>query len=194
MYGERIMRVNLRKGEEMTMKIRRAVLEDARSIAVVHVATWRRTYQNILPRETLRSLTYDSREALWIKNIQLPENHVWVIENDGGTVVGFADTSMREKLGSQHTYNLTSLYILPSYQGRGWGKALVREIFEFYKEKQAELIYVGVLKDNPAVKFYEHLGAEKVKKMSINFSGQLIDELIYRWTSVDDVLDRIMMK
>lgn len=172
------------------MKIRRAVLSDARSIAIVHVAAWRRTYQRILPTETLRAMSYDSREVLWIKNIQRADNHVWVIENADGTVIGFADTSRREKLAHQNTYNLTSIYLLPSYQGRGWGKKLIQQLFEFYKEQHAELVYVGVLKGNPAVRFYEYLGAEKVKTVSIDFSGKLIDEIIYRWTSIDEVLEK----
>lgn len=187
---ERILVVNFERSE-LVMLIRKAVLNDARSIAVVHVATWRRTYQRILPKETLRSLTYDNREALWAENINRSDNEVWVIENDGGTVVGYAATSKREKLAHLNTYNLTSIYILPSYQGRGWGKMLMRKMFNFYKEQQAELIYVGVLKDNPACAFYEYLGAEKVKTVSIDFSGKLIDEVIYRWNAVDEVLAKV---
>lgn len=126
-----------------------------------------------------------------MKNIERLDNYVWVIENNEGEIVGFADTSRSEKMAHQYTYNLTSLYILPSYQGRGWGSALVQEIFEFYKERQAETVHVGVLKDNPAKQFYTYLGAEKVKTMSIDFAGELIDEVILKWDSLDGVLEKL---
>lgn len=173
------------------MKIRKAIVSDARGIAIVHVNTWKVTYKDILPQKMLQNLTYSNREAVWVKNIERQNNHVWVIENDIGEIVGFADTSKREKMAHQHTYNLTSIYLLPSYQGRGWGSKLLRELFEFYKKQQVESVYVGVLKDNPAKKFYTYLGAEKVKTMSIDFAGELIDEVILKWDSLDEVLEKV---
>ncbi|MBQ0138875.1 MAG: GNAT family N-acetyltransferase [Kurthia sp.] len=173
------------------MKIREAVLADARNIAYVHVITWQKTYHHILPKEMLSKLTYRNRENIWKKNILRTNNHVWVIENNEGQIIGFADTSKREKMAHKNTYNLTSIYILPNYHGRGWGKKLLHEIFKFYKEQQVEEVYVGVLKGNPAVHFYEHLGATKVKTVSIDFAGELIDEVIYRWDDVETVLKKV---
>lgn len=40
------------------MKIRKAVLTDAKGIAKVHVDSWRTTYKNIIPDEFLKKFTY----------------------------------------------------------------------------------------------------------------------------------------
>lgn len=173
------------------MRIRKAVVTDAREIATVHVITWQKTYHHILSREVLSKLTYSNREIAWKENIARSNNHVWVIENNEGHIVGFADTSKREETTDKHTYNLTTIYLLPAYQGKGWGKRLLHEIFTFYNEQQVEEVYVVVLKNNPATHFYEQLGAKNIETVAIDFVGQFVDEVIYRWDNLADVMDRL---
>ena len=49
----------------MNYKIRKAVNEDAKQIAVVHVDSWRTTYTGIVADAYLESLTYESKEKMW---------------------------------------------------------------------------------------------------------------------------------
>ncbi|EIJ79685.1 hypothetical protein [Bacillus methanolicus] len=66
------------------MKIRKAVLSDAKGIAKVHVDSWKTTYENIIPDEYLNQLTYEIREQLW--NNIIPNGNVFVAENQEGKI------------------------------------------------------------------------------------------------------------
>jgi len=45
--------------------IRPALVYDARSIAEVHVESWKTTYTGIFPDTLLESLSFDDRESSW---------------------------------------------------------------------------------------------------------------------------------
>lgn len=45
--------------------IRNAVVDDADTIAKVHVDTWRSAYQSLVPSEVLDSLSYEQRSEYW---------------------------------------------------------------------------------------------------------------------------------
>ena len=45
--------------------IRRATIDDAEALALVHEATWRETYVGLLSEQMLDALTADARTAAW---------------------------------------------------------------------------------------------------------------------------------
>lgn len=51
------------------MKIREAIVSDAKGIAKVHVDSWRTTYKGIIPDDFLNNLSYEQRTKLWEENI-----------------------------------------------------------------------------------------------------------------------------
>lgn len=163
------------------MIIRQANLHDASAIARVHVDSWRTTYKNLLPAAFLDKLSYDQREKIWIKNIQQNDLYMWVVENDTGEIVGFATTNTRESNSVPNATDLTSLYLLESYQGLGLGRRLMDTLFAHYKQHGYSHVFVEVLKDNPTKHFYEAFGAEHVKDVPITIGGTTILESIYVW-------------
>jgi hypothetical protein len=66
------------------MRIRKAVLTDAKGISKVHVDSWKTTYANIIPDEYLNNLAYEGREQVWKGNIQ--NSDVFVAENEEGKI------------------------------------------------------------------------------------------------------------
>jgi hypothetical protein len=58
--------------------IREATLEDARTIAEVHVKSWRAAYKQLLPQEFLQSLSVDRREQQWQTSI-VNREHVLLV-------------------------------------------------------------------------------------------------------------------
>lgn len=170
------------------MKIRKAVLEDAEGIAKVHVDSWRTTYKEIIPSSYLNDLSYVQRTELWKSNISKEENYVVVAEEETGQIIGFADSWRRENNTTENSGDLTSIYLLEEYQGKGVGKMLLKELFNHYKEKGYEKIFVEVLEDNKTRYFYEHYGAKLVDTAQIKINGEILNELIYEWDDVDEVI------
>lgn len=173
------------------MKIRKAVLEDAEGIAKVHVDSWRATYKEIIPSSYLNDLSYVQRTELWRSNILKAENYVVVAEEETGQIIGFADSWKRENNTAENSGDLTSIYLLEEYQGKGVGKMLLKELFNHFKEKGYEKIFVEVLEENKTRYFYEYYGAKLIDTSQIKIGGEILNELIYEWEDVDAVIGKL---
>jgi len=54
---------------------------------------------------------------------------------------------------------VSSLYVLPEYQGFGLGKKLLNEVYRIAAEKQFSKVWLGVMKQNvKALEWYQNLG------------------------------------
>ncbi|MED3996062.1 GNAT family N-acetyltransferase [Peribacillus frigoritolerans] len=169
------------------MRIRKAVLTDAKGIAKVHVDSWKTTYANIIPDEYLNNLAYEGREQLWKGNI--PNSDVFVAENEEGKIVGFSSGG-KERSGKypDYTGELYAIYILKEYQGNGLGKLLVKPIIEELQQKKIFSMTVLVLEDNSSRLFYETLGGKKIDTIEVNISGKKLNELVYGWDNIRTLL------
>lgn len=171
------------------MKIRDARHADAAGIAKVHVDCWRTTYKNIMPSDFLAKLSYEQRTELWIKNISRDGNHVFVVEDDQGEIIGFADGGKREDNVIENSGDLTSIYILEVFQGMGIGKKLLQKLFATFEKLQYSTIFVEVLEDNKSKYFYKAVGAELLKTEKIKIAGVELNLLIYQWKDFKTVLE-----
>ena len=169
------------------MRIRKAVLTDAKGIAKVHVDSWKTTYANIIPDEYLNNLVYEGREQLWKGNI--PNSDVFVAENEEGRIVGFSSGG-KERSGKypDYTGELYAIYILKAYQGNGLGKLLIKPIIEELQQKKFFSMVVLVLEDNSSRLFYETLGGKKIDTIEVNISGKKLNELVYGWDNIRTLL------
>ncbi|WP_280771609.1 GNAT family N-acetyltransferase [Salipaludibacillus daqingensis] len=168
------------------MKVRRANLSDAKGIAKVHVDSWRTTYKNIIPDEFLNNLSYERREKLWMKNI--PEGNVFVAENNDGDLVGFSSGG-KERNGKYEGYEgeLSSIYILKEFQGRGIGKLLAKEVVQDLKSLGINTMLVLVLEDNKSRLFYDSLGGKVIDIVDVEIAGKRLNELVYGWDNINDL-------
>lgn len=166
------------------MKIRKAVLADAKGIARVHVDSWIATYRNIVPDIYLDQLSYDAREQLWNGNLKADNN--FVAENDEGEIIGFADGG-KERTGKYAALQgeLYSIYILPKYQGKGIGRSLVKRVVEHLKENGYHSMLIWVLEENHSRGFYEKMGGKEVDRKTLTISGKELTEIAYGWEDVD---------
>jgi len=173
------------------MKIRRATHKDAEGIAKVHVDSWRTTYKGIIPDEFLKNLSYEKRTELWIGNISKSDNYLLVAETSEGEIIGFADIWKRETNTVPDATDLTSIYLLEEYQGKGVGKALLKNLFLQIKEQGYQKVFVEVLEDNKTCSFYEYYGAKLYDTVQIKIGGKILNERIYVWDNVDEVLTKL---
>lgn len=173
------------------MQIRTANLDDAQGIAKVHVDSWKTTYKGIIPNDFLNNLSYEQRTELWEKNIARADNYVVIAENNEGQIIGFADAWKREDNVTENSGDLTSIYLLEKYQGNGIGKKLFKELFNHFKQMGYEKVFVEVLEENKTRFFYEYYGAKLVKTVQIKIGGKILQELIYEWNNVNEVMKKI---
>lgn len=166
-----------------SMKIRKAVLADAKGIAKVHVDSWKTTYANIIPERYLNNVTYEKREQLWINNI--PNGGVYVAETKEKDIVGFSSGGeKRTDKYPGYTGELYAIYILKEHQRDGVGKLLVRPIIEELKQKNMSTMIVKVLEDNSSLLFYEALGGKKIDTVEEQFSGKTLNKRVYGWDDI----------
>ena len=165
------------------VKIRKAVLSDAKGIAKVHVDSWKSTYANIVPDEYLNNLSYESREEIWTNAI--PFGGVYIAESNEGVLVGFSKGG-KERSGKYNGYDgeLYAIYILKEYQGKGIGTALVKTVLDDIKGMGINSMLVLVLEDNISRQFYESLGARKIDKVEVEIGGKTLSELVYGWEDI----------
>lgn len=173
------------------MHIRKATLQDAEAIARVHVDSWKTTYKGIIPDDFLNNLSYTQRTDLWTQAIAQQDHFVMVAETSEGEIVGFADGWKRETNTIPHSGDLTSIYILESYQGKGMGKQLLQSLFKLFKQLGWQKVFVEVLEDNKTCDWYEYYGATFCKTVTIQIGGVLLNERIYEWNNIDDVLAKL---
>lgn len=166
------------------MKIRKAVLADAKGIAKVHVDSWRSTYKKIIPEDVLQRMSYSEREARWIQLI--PKHLVFVAENREGKIIGFASGG-KERSGNYPEFDgeLYAIYLLKQFQGQGVGKALVQQITESLKEMGSRSMLVLVLAENQSRYFYESLGAKLIGTEQETIAGMKFTELVYGWERIE---------
>ncbi len=165
------------------MKIRKAMLADAKGIAKVHVDSWRTTYSGIVPDEFLQQLSYESRENMWKRGI--PNGHIFVAENEKGEIFGFA-CGGKERSGNYEYYQgeLYAIYILKEYQGQGLGKKLIVPVVKQLLDKNINTMLVLVLEENKSCLFYEALGARKLDKVEDEIGGKTLIEAVYGWDNL----------
>jgi len=167
--------------------VRAAAIDDAASVAQVHVATWRTAYRGLLPDDFLASLTESQYTERWRRAIADPLSRVYVVEDDSG-VVGFASAG-RERAGEKgYGGELYAIYVLDRAQRIGHGRELVGAVVGGLREMGFRDMIVWVLRDNaPARGFYERLGGVYVRAQPITIGPALLQEVSYGWRSLDDV-------
>lgn len=170
------------------MRIREAKVSDARGIAKVHVDCWKTTYKGIVSNVYLERMSYEKRTEAWTQNIERTDNYVLVAESKEGKIIGFADGSKRESNQVKNSVDLTSIYILEEYQGRGVGKKLVEKLFAHFNELGYEKVFVEVLEDNKSRSFYEKMGARYSHTTTTVIQGEELNLSIYEWDNINSVL------
>ena len=144
--------------------IRPATPDDAETIAQIHVASWRESYAELMPAETLAGLDVAERAKVWrgIVAAGPASDATFVLEFVGEAPLGFASCGAQRSdrlavLG--YPAEFEAIYILRRGQGRGGGRALMRVMARHLLGQGWEAASVWVFRDNPAARrFYEALG------------------------------------
>ena len=163
--------------------VRAATPRDARSVARVHVDTWRAAYAGIVPQAVLDGLSVERREAFWRAATEQPGDHrLWVIESDG-IVVGFASTGpARDDDLPAGAGELLAIYLVPAHWGRGLGARLFGRAIADLGERDIDPVVLWVLAANErGRRFYESMGCQPDgARRPIDFDGTAVEEIRFR--------------
>jgi ribosomal protein S18 acetylase RimI-like enzyme len=162
--------------------IRRAVVEDARAIAEVHIESYRSTYKGIFPDALLNGLSVDNRENAWRDRLAAVEPPLTLVARVADErIVGFLSGG-RERTGKlTRDGEIYAIYLLHEAQRRGVGTQLVRRFVHELKAQGFSSMAVWVLALNPSRKFYEALGGQAIAEQTIERGGQPFTEVAYGW-------------
>lgn len=164
--------------------VRLARCEDAPGIAHVHVASWRTTYQGMMPDSVLAALSVERREEMWRRRlcVPAPDGGMFVAER-AGVIVGFASLGPSDEEFPGYDAELQTVYLLQSEQGRGTGHRLFQSAVNVLRERGAPSFMLMVLRDNHrARRFYEAHGGQLIGDKPTERGGETIIEVAYGWS------------
>ncbi|AXH10357.1 hypothetical protein CP960_11425 [Malaciobacter halophilus] len=135
------------------MTITTAKLDDAKNIAKIITKTWETAFEDIVSsKDSKKDETFLT--TIMKNNISKNLEKIFILK-DKNRVVGFISGVETKCLS---TYEIKGLYILPKYQGLGYGKVLLDTIIEYAKQFSYKKIYLQTLKGAKNNIFYERYG------------------------------------
>ncbi len=170
--------------------VRTATLEDAPSIARVHVDSWRTTYAGVMPNDYLASLSYEERERMWLDALtkHAATNFAYVAEDAAGKVVGFASAGPESNGDPDYRAELFVIYLLHEHQRKGIGRKLISAVAARLLEEGFESMLLWVLDGNPACEFYEALGGQRLREKPYRAGGVTLVEVAYGWRDISGLI------
>lgn len=171
----------------MHFTIRQARTEDAGSIALVQVETWKTTYAGIVPDAYLSSLSVESRTENWKEQFQAGTTLLFVAEDATG-VFGFASGGKLREPIDGYDAELYAIYLLKEKQQQTAGKLLLRKLAEALRARGFHSLIAWVLEKNPSVGFYLRVGGSAVAEKQIEIGGVPLRELAFGWADLDELI------
>jgi ribosomal protein S18 acetylase RimI-like enzyme len=176
--------------------IRTARLSDAYAIAAVHVSVSRKTYANLLPPETLDQFSVECRTRQWYETINQPDHNetaVFVAEDaEDRAILGFGCCSLQRSemlLAKGFVGEFQSIYVLPSAQGCGIGRALMAAMARHLSQLAISGAACWVLRENDrARRFYEVLEGHIVSEQTLGPRTGGLVEVAYGWLPLNLLL------
>lgn len=143
------------------INITKATGEDIMCIHDMAQVVFRHTYREILSPEQMEYMMEWMYSPANLQK-QLDEGHVYYIAYRDGKACGYVSVQPEGIADDRRLlFHLHKIYVLPSEQGHGLGRALfdraVAHVREAAEGREAR-IELNVNRNNPSIGFYHHLG------------------------------------
>lgn len=137
-------------------QIRQATTADALAIQTVAKPIWFHTYLQLLTEDHV-SYMFNERYAVTEIARQMEQGEqTYLLLFEGDDLLAFSSYGPREE--DPLVYKLHKLYCLPATQGKGYGKALINEVFKQVAALGINSLELNVHRQNKARNFYEKMG------------------------------------
>jgi GNAT superfamily N-acetyltransferase len=175
----------------MSLTIRKATLEDVKSLATIHVVGWQGAYGGIMDQAYIDSQTIEKRTADWSQWIRDNTVERWLAFEDEKPVGLIAYGPLRtappgtSSIRPLYTAEIYALYILPKAWRKGVGSALLNASVQNLLEQKHTSMCLWVLdKNKRACAFYEKMGGQRVGKKMVEFGPSTLKEVCYGWRDI----------
>lgn len=150
--------------------------DDRDAISKIYEESWKFAYKGLIPQEYLDSIP----EGNWAKAVDTPEWNT-LLMLDGEQIVGTTSYCYSRFEDWKDYGEIISIYFLPAYMGKGYGRALLQEAVDRLAEMGCTDILLWVLAENERAKrFYEKNGfAESGAYLDDNIGGKALKEVQY---------------
>lgn len=160
------------------MEIRKINQSDSREeISNIYEQSWRHAYKGIIPQDFLDSIP----KGRWCRAFDNPKGHTLIMLDDNGKMIGSSSYCASRFEKFEGMGEIISIYFLPEYCGKGYGKPLLMRAVEELKAMGFKDIFLWVLEENHnARRFYEKCGfSYSGEQYTDNIGGKDLVELQY---------------
>ena len=166
----------------MTFHLRLAQEADVSQLAALHVQTFNETHRGGRPGGP----SYELRERQWRDAFNTSDGSwfCYVIEDEGGELVGFAKGAPHDGGVPEYEGALNKIYLLQRVQRQGLGRRLLCAVATRFVEKGVTSMLLFGEATNPSNGFYEAFGAERLYSDKGEFHGG------YGWRDLRKLVER----
>lgn len=157
--------------------IRQATEADIHTLHTLAKAIWEPTYSSILSKEQIDYMF----EVIYLEDAlkeQMQQGQTFLLLFEEEKPVGFAAYSLKEK--AEDVYKLNKIYLLPSEQGKGYGKVLLTAAEEEVRQLGAKFLDLNVNRYNKAKNFYERCGYQEYQQEDIPIGPYWMNDFVMR--------------
>lgn len=153
-----------------------APTDDRSEISKVYEESWKFAYKGIVPQSYLDSIP----EGRWASKVDSLDRKTLVCV-ESGKIIGTTSFSKSRFAQFSDWGEIISIYLLPNYMGRGYGKALLEAAVAELKTMDYKNVFLWVLEENSrARKFYEKMGFTLADDcLDDNIGGKNLREIRY---------------
>lgn len=150
--------------------------DDRTAISRVYEESWKYAYHNIIPQSFLDSIP----EGQWVSHLEDPGRHTLLCVEDD-IIVGTSSFGKSRSEEMSDYGELISIYLLPEYMGKGYGKALLEAVMAELRVMGYRDVFLWVLEENyRARNFYERRGFLLTDAyLEDNIGGKALREVRY---------------
>lgn len=128
--------------------------DDRLAVSGIYEASWKYAYRDILPGEYLESIP----AGRWVSGLDFSDR-IHLVMLDGGRYIGAACCCASRFSEFDGWGEIVSLYLLPSYMGRGCGRPLLEAAVSALAAQGYRNAFLWVLEENRRARaFYERMG------------------------------------
>ena len=130
--------------------------DDRKAVSRIYEQSWKHAYQGIIPQDYLDAI----QEGRWAGNLDIPGWQNTVCLENGG-YIGTSCFSRSRMPQYPDAGEVISIYLLPEYIGKGYGRRLMEAVMEELGKQGFREAFLWVLEENTRARhFYERFGFE----------------------------------
>lgn len=160
----------------MAHTVRRWTLDDLTIIQDVLWKTWLDSYSHFIPEQDLKSYFSEHYDMDSVRSLFYNPMADGFVALDEEKIVGFMRTARDTE---ENRFYVSSLYVLPQFQAKGLGRALMRRAADEARGFKLDRLWIGVMVQNTqAVEYYKTLGYEIVRTEPFTMGNSTVDHYI----------------